>query len=84
MTKRSEALQNMVTGLEQGLTTKAPALVEAGKLQEARAAIEELKHKLTLAEMVQQFYNDLPTAKAVMVDTVLPPELKALLKKGKS
>jgi hypothetical protein len=82
--KRSEALQNMVTGLEQGLTQRTDELAGGGKLQEALAAIAELKHKLTLAEMVQQFYNELPTAKAMMVDTVLPPELKALLKKGKS
>jgi hypothetical protein len=82
MKKRSEALTNMVVGLEQGLTKRTDELAGAGKLKEALAAIEELKFKLTLAETVLTFYGELPTAKAMMVDTVLPPELKAMLKKG--
>jgi hypothetical protein len=80
MTERSEALRNMITGLEQGAASQAH---EPVGLAAVRAAIEELKYKLTLAELVARFYGELPVGKRLMVDAVLPAELKALLAKGK-
>lgn len=82
---RSEALKQMIQALEQGLaqqekSVKAPGAAAA--LKASKDAIEELKHKLTLAETVTKFYGELPMGRRLMVDAVLPPELKALLTKG--
>jgi hypothetical protein len=79
--KRSEMLIEMVNGLKQGVAANFGTLSAQGKLTEARAAVEELDHKLRLAEMVQQFYDDLPDTKKMMINAALPAELKALLQK---
>lgn len=79
--KRSEMLTEMLTGLRQGVAQNFGTLSAQGKLTEARAAVDELDHKLKLAEMMQQFYNDLPETKKMMINAALPSELKALLQK---
>jgi hypothetical protein len=81
--KRSDSLQELVTGFRQGLARKTGDLVGAGKLTEAQSALEELEFKLRVAEMALQFYADMPDTKKFLLDAALPPELKALLKKGR-
>ncbi len=81
MAKRSDMLTQMITGLKSGVTQNIPQLTAAGQVTEARAALDELDHKLRLAEMVQQFYDDMPDTKKLMINAALPPALKELLQK---
>jgi hypothetical protein len=76
----SPALRSLIDTIESSLASRVDEAAP-DKAKIAIAAVDELKHKLAIAEAAIAFYKDLPPGKRLLAVGILPIELTTLLMK---